>query len=80
MEDLLGKHIATSAYDTPMAANGLSRIRDPVSRDNPLVHEMPAARAILGLRLFIARGVRVDDLFPALALSQYIVNHLTVHV
>ena len=41
---------------------------------------MPAARAILGLGLFIARGVRVDALFPALALSQYIVNHLTVHV
>ena len=69
MEDLLGKNIAPSAYDTPLATDGLSRIRDPVSSDNTLVHEVPAARAILGLGLFITRDVRVDALFPALALS-----------
>ena len=80
MADLLGKNIASSAYDTPMAADGMSRNRNPVSSDNPLVQEVPAARAILGLGLFITRGVRMDALFPALALSQYIVNHLTVRV
>jgi hypothetical protein len=57
-----------------MAADRLSRIRDPVSSDIPLVHEVPAARTILGLGLFIDRSVRVDSLFPALVLSQEIVN------
>jgi hypothetical protein len=38
------------------------------------------ARSILGLGLFITRGVRTDALFPALALSSYIVNNLTTVV
>jgi hypothetical protein len=67
-------------YDPPMAADTLSRLRDPISADNPLVNHVPEACAILGLGLFITRGVRTDSLFPALALSQYIVNHLTVLV
>jgi hypothetical protein len=71
---------APEHYDTPMAADALSRIRDPVSDANPLVDHVSDARSILGLVLYITRGVRTDCLFPALALSQYIVNHLTLYV
>ena len=71
---------APQEFDTPMEADALSRIRDPVSADNPLLDNVPHARAILGLGLYIARGVRTDCLFPALALSQDIVNHLTKYV
>jgi hypothetical protein len=67
-------------HDTPMAVDALSRLRDPVSSQNPLVDHVPEARAILGLGLYITRGVRTDCLFPALALSSYIVNHLTAYV
>ena len=67
-------------YDTPMAADALTRIRDPVSPSNPLVDRVSEARSILGLGLYITRGVRTDCLFPAIALSQYIVNHLTQYV
>ena len=63
-----------------MAVDALSRLRDPVSSLNPLFDHVPEARAILGLGLYITRGVRTDCLFPALALSTYIVNHLTTHV
>jgi hypothetical protein len=71
---------ASAVYDTPMAADALQRIRDPVAPDNLLVDNVAAARSILGLGLYITRGVRVDCLFPALALSQYIVHHLTDYV
>ena len=63
-----------------MAVDAPTRIRDPVSADNPLVDRVPQARSILGLGLYITRNVRTDCLFPALALSQYIVNHLTEYV
>jgi hypothetical protein len=63
-----------------MAPDALTRIRDPASSSNPLVNFVPKARAILGLGLYITRNVRTDALFPALALSQYIVNHLTQYV
>ena len=71
---------APDTYDTPMAADALQRIRDPVAPNNLLVDNVAAARSILGLGLYITRGVRVDCLFPALALSPYIVNHLTDYV
>ena len=77
MDVLLEGYVSAASYDTPMASDALSRIRDPVSDANPLVDQVPKARAILGLGLFITRNVRTDALFPALALSQYIVNHLT---
>ena len=48
----------------------MSRIRDPVSDANPLVDHVSDARSILGLGLYITRGVRTDCLFPALALSK----------
>jgi len=63
-----------------MAPDALVHIRDPVSPTNPLVDFVPHARAILGLGLYITRGVRTDALFPAIALSQYIVNNLTKYV
>jgi hypothetical protein len=61
---------APSSYDTPMASDALVRIRDPLTLENPLVDRVSEARSILGLGLYITRGVRVDSLFPALALSQ----------
>ncbi len=42
--------------------------------------KVPEARAILGIGFFITRGVRTDALFPAIVLSPYIVNHLTLYV
>ena len=78
MEILLQKYPTTEVFDTPMAADALTRIREPASDDNPLLsHKVSEARSILGLGLFITRGVRTDALFPALALSSYIVNNLT---
>jgi hypothetical protein len=64
-------------YETPMSADALTRIRELPSAANPLVNQVPRARSILGLGLFIVRSVRTDCLFPALALSSYIVNNLT---
>ena len=60
---------APQEFDTPMEADALSRIRDPVSADNPLLDNVHHARAILGLGLYIARGVRTDCLFPSRSLS-----------
>jgi len=80
MRVLLEPYPVHVTYDTPMAADMLTRLRDPVSAGNPLVDRVPAARSILGLGLYMTRGVRTDSLFPALALSSYIVNHLTVVV
>ena len=78
MEILLLPYLTTTVFDTPMAADALTRIREPASDDNPLLaHKVSEARSILGLGLFITRGVRTDALFPALALSSYIVHHLT---
>jgi hypothetical protein len=74
---LLESFTVNEVFDTPMAADTLTRIREPVSARNPLVDRVPAARSILGLGLYVTRGVRTDALFPALALSPYIVNHLT---
>ena len=79
-ELLLYRRTALDVFDTPMAADTLTRIREPPSAANPLVDRVPQARSILGLGLFIARCVRMDCLFPALALSQYIVNNLTTVV
>jgi hypothetical protein len=81
MDILLAAHgTPPTPHDTPMAVDALSRLRDPVSSQNPLVDHMPEARAILGLGLYITRGVRTDCLFPALALSSYIVNHLKTYL
>ena len=70
METLLkegGNHV-DELFDTPMAPDALSRIRDPVHEvTNPLMLKVPEARAILVLGLFITRGVRTDALFPAIA-------------
>ena len=71
---------ALQVFDTPIKADSVSRIREPVSDDNPLLDNFHHARAILGLGLYITCGVRTDCSFPALALSQYIVNHLTKYV
>jgi hypothetical protein len=76
-----GGNLVDETFDTPMAPDALSRIRDPVNEaTNPLMSKVQEARAILGLGLFITRGVRTDALFPAIALSPYIVNHLTLYV
>ena len=81
MATLLGDDLSKVSYDTPMASDALTRIRDPVDAvTNPLMPHVPAARAILGLGLFITRGVRTDALFPVIALSPYVVNHLTLYV
>jgi hypothetical protein len=81
MATLLGDNLSGFIYDTPMASDALTRIREPVDAvTNQLMPHVPAARAILGLGLFITRGVRTDALFPAIALSPYIVNHLTLYV
>ena len=78
MEQLLVDYPAAETFDTPMAADALTRIRVPASADNPhLANKVSAARSILGLGLFIVRGVRTDCQFPALALSSYIVYNLT---
>ena len=63
-----------------MAVDALARLHEPPSESNPLCDHVADARAILGLGLYIARGTRTDTLLPALALSQYIVNNLTVYV
>ena len=81
MATLLEAYPTSTLYDTPMAADALTRIRDNPSDTNKLLPEkVSEARAILGLGLYITRGVRTDSLFPALALSSYIVNKLTVSV
>ena len=81
MEALLLPYPTLTIFDTPMAADSLTRIRATASDDNPLLeHKVSEARSILGLGLFITRGVRTDALFPALALSSYIVNNLTTVV
>jgi hypothetical protein len=81
MDLLLEPHgPAPDAYEPPMVADALTHLRESPSASNPLVNQIPAARAILGLGLYIARGTRTDTLLPALALSQYIVTNLTTYV
>jgi hypothetical protein len=81
MDLLLEPHgLTPDVYETPMVADALTHLREPPSDSNPLVDQIPAARAILGLGLYIARGTRTDTLLPALALSQYIVTNLTTYV
>ena len=80
MVTLLADNVVMDANNTPMAVDALNRIRDPVSPTNPLLPYVPEARAILGFGLYITRGVRCDALFLALALSQFVVNHLTKYV
>ncbi len=73
MTSLLADYSAPALFETPMASDTLTRIREPPSVNNPLVDRVSETRSILGLGLYIAQGVRTDCLFPALALSQYIV-------
>jgi hypothetical protein len=45
MQVLLEPYPVRVTYETPMAADALTRLRDPVSADNPLVDRVPAARS-----------------------------------
>jgi len=78
LDDVLAPHDIPTSYSTPLEPDALTIFRQPPSADNPLLpHNVPFARAILGLGMFIAQGVRPDTLISAVALSSYIVTNLT---
>ena len=66
MAKLLEPYPTMTLYDTPMAADALSRFRETACARNPLMlHKVSEAQSILRLGLYITRGVRAE-LLPRL--------------
>ena len=69
-----------ASHDSPMAADGLTRLRLPQSESNPLMPPATkaAARSIAGSAGWVATAVRPDVQFSFVAVSQSLGNHFTL--
>ena len=72
--DIEGKN-----YDTPMASDSLTAMRELPTAERPLLGDtfVHRARQILGLILYVVRCARPESSFAAVAISQHIGFNLT---
>ena len=78
LESMLRDFPEPAGTETPMLYDSLQRMRE--TGEAVLEDRVPAARALVGLGLFVVRGARPDGLFAGIAVSQHIANNLTPYV